>query len=407
MTENKKQAVEAGIVCVIFLALAGYVEASDQKLDEDNRIARGQPGDGSSVVGLILDAEGVLEDYSYSLEIGEIPLTEEDAKRLFAEAEKEIDQSFYTDGDTADCVTHAVCMKDTYSDRMVHAKWSLDRYHAVNADGTIAEEAVSGDGELVQATAELSCGDYRESYCFGFMVYPQVKSAEEELLAHVGEAIEREQKKEKEAYLTLPREVDGYALRWTQAKEHLVVKVFLFELVILILLHFVKLEREKEKEKKRKEEMMLDYAEVVSKLLILLGSGMSLKQAWNQICTRYLDQREKRQGRERCVYEEMAAANYEIQDGESERVAYQRFGERTGLGAYYRFVRILVQNLQTGSRGLCQLLEQEAESALEERKAFARKMGEEAGTRMLLPLMMMLGIVIAIIMVPAILSFQM
>ena len=51
-------------------------------------------------------------------------------------------------------------------------------------------------------------------------------------------------------------------------------------------------------------------------------------------------------------------------------------------------------------------MEQEAESALEDRKALAKKMGEEAGTKMLLPLMMMLGIVIAIIMVPAILSFN-
>ena len=55
---------------------------------------------------------------------------------------------------------------------------------------------------------------------------------------------------------------------------------------------------------------------------------------------------------------------------------------------------------------MCQLLEQEAETALEERRAMARKLGEEAGTKMLLPLILMLGIVIAIIMVPAIQSFN-
>jgi hypothetical protein len=62
--------------------------------------------------------------------------------------------------------------------------------------------------------------------------------------------------------------------------------------------------------------------------------------------------------------------------------------------------------MHTGSKGLCRLLEQESQNALEERRALARKLGEEAGTKMLLPLMMMLGIVIAIIMVPAMLSFQ-
>ena len=68
-------------------------------------------------------------------------------------------------------------------------------------------------------------------------------------------------------------------------------------------------------------------------------------------------------------------------------------------------MRILIQNLRTGNRGLCELLVQEAAVAFEERKALARKLGEEAGTKMLLPLIMMLGIVIAIIMVPAMQSF--
>ena len=102
----------------------------------------------------------------------------------------------------------------------------------------------------------------------------------------------------------------------------------------------------------------------------------------------------------------MIITNHEILDGESERLAYQKFGERVDLGEYQRLIRMLLQNLQTGSRGLCKLLEQESENALEERKALAWKLGEEAGTKMLLPLMMMLGIVIAIIMIPAMLSFQ-
>ena len=174
----------------------------------------------------------------------------------------------------------------------------------------------------------------------------------------------------------------------------------------MILLRFVLLERAREQERLRREEMMLDYAEVVNKLLILLGSGMTLKQAWNRIAARYSDKRDKIKLPKRHIYEEMLTTAHEIQDGESERISYQKFGERTGLGAYQRLVRILVQNVQTGSRGLCQLLEQEAETALEERRAMARKLGEEAGTKMLLPLILMLGIVIAIIMVPAIQSFN-
>lgn len=51
-----------------------------------------------------------------------------------------------------------------------------------------------------------------------------------------------------------------------------------------------------------------------------------------------------------------------------------------------------------------QLLEKEADITMQQRKNMAKKQGEEAGTKMLLPMMMMLGIVMVIVMVPAILS---
>ena len=50
------------------------------------------------------------------------------------------------------------------------------------------------------------------------------------------------------------------------------------------------------------------------------------------------------------------------------------------------------------------LLEKEADITMQQRKNMAKKQGEEAGTKMLLPMMMMLGIVMVIVMVPAILS---
>jgi len=44
-------------------------------------------------------------------------------------------------------------------------------------------------------------------------------------------------------------------------------------------------------------------------------------------------------------------------------------------------------------------------SAFELRKNLAKKLGEEAGTKLLLPLFMMLGVVMVMIVVPAFLSF--
>ena len=44
------------------------------------------------------------------------------------------------------------------------------------------------------------------------------------------------------------------------------------------------------------------------------------------------------------------------------------------------------QNLRKGTRGLTELLEREAEDAFEQRKNLAKKAGEEAGTKLMIPL---------------------
>ena len=231
-------------------------------------------------------------------------------------------------------------------------------------------------------------------------------SEKEQILKDISAAVEKQCDQEGSKYLKLPEKAGGIALKWKEKKQHLVLKILFFEILILVLLTLTAAERKRTEEKNRKDQMLLDYSEIVSKLLILLGSGMSLEQAWNRISAQYHDKRQKKEIPKRAIYEEMVITNYEIMDGESVKRAYQKFAERVDVGSYQRLIRILLQNLQTGSRGLCQLLEQEAESALEEKKALARKLGEEAGTRMLMPLMLMLGIVIAIIMVPAMMSFR-
>ena len=65
---------------------------------------------------------------------------------------------------------------------------------------------------------------------------------------------------------------------------------------------------------------------------------------------------------------------------------------------------ILLKNLKKGSQGLLPLLEQEAREAFEIRKRNARTEGEKAAVRLLLPMGLMLLVVLAILMVPALLA---
>lgn len=404
MLQNKKKLVQIGIICVLFIVLAVYVDATEHSVDENNRVIRASPGERGQSLELQLEAEDFFDGYHYKVEIPAQGVTQTEAEQYFEKARQEIDERFFEQGDCAEHVSHAVRMENRYVDRMVSAEWTFDSYQYIDIDGKLRENNLK-DNAIVQATVLLTCGAYEQEYVFSFMIVPPEFTKEEQLLNDIESAVTAEGNRQGETYFQLPQKVDGVSLKWEEPKQHLLVKVLFFEIVIVVLLYFVEQEKKKTKEKERQDQMQLDYAEFVNKLLILLGSGMSLKQSLNRISARYFDKRQKNQTKERYLYEELLITNHEIEDGESERLAYQKFGERIGLNCYNRLIRILIQNLRTGSRGICELLGQEAAVALEERKALARKLGEEAGTKMLLPLIMMLGIVIAIIMVPAMQSF--
>ena len=77
----------------------------------------------------------------------------------------------------------------------------------------------------------------------------------------------------------------------------------------------------------------------------------------------------------------------EVKDGIGERAAFEHFGERCGLRPYRKLSSLIVQNLRKGSKGLTSLMEAEADEAFELRKNLAKKLGEEAGTKQLSPVL--------------------
>ncbi len=58
--------------------------------------------------------------------------------------------------------------------------------------------------------------------------------------------------------------------------------------------------------------------------------------------------------------------------GKVEEKAYQRFLQRVDLGCYQRFIRILLQSLVKGNKGICTMLEKESDDAFKERKLLAK-----------------------------------
>lgn len=146
---------------------------------------------------------------------------------------------------------------------------------------------------------------------------------------------------------------------------------------------------------KRRNGMKREYSDVVHTLVLYLGAGMTVRGAFFRMSS-------DKEGKARTpIYEEIRYTCRELQAGVSEGLAYEHLGKRTGLQEYVRLCTLLTQNLKKGNGTLLLRLKEEAARASTERIASVKKSGEEAGTKLLVPMVMMLAVVMLIIMIPA------
>ena len=174
---------------------------------------------------------------------------------------------------------------------------------------------------------------------------------------------------------------------------------------VMIVFQFTA-EKQKQKEKRKKEirQMQFDYPQLINKFSLYIGAGMTVRRAWIQIVKEY--DKEKHYLGERTVYEEMRYTMNELKNGRPESECYEAFGRRCESPVYRKFGMLLSQNLRKGTKGLTNLLQREAQEAFEERKNMAKKLGEEAGTKLMIPLFLMLAVGFVIVTVPAFLTIQ-
>ena len=398
-----------GKVFALFAVLAGAAliqESMNPVLKQGNALERQAYGDGSYDAELIWEIPEKELEQELSVHVAEQGLTKEEQQALLAAAEQEIAETFPGENESVDEIQKDVCIQSQYQDGQVTADWSFDSYQYVDLEGHVMNESLEEEEILVKAVVELGCDSQTLEYQFFFQICPKIYSEKEKINNKLKQELIKKNEKANDSTLILPESIDDQTIIWKEKSERMPLKLLFLGMIAAGCVPLVEKSRKQEEEKRRKEKLQSEYPELVSKLTILLGAGMTLFSAWNKIATNYSNKRKNNTISIHPLYEEMLITCHEIESGVGEARAYERFGERCGLHRYRKFCSLLVQNLRKGTRGLVQLLEQEVSDAFEERKNLAKKSGEEAGTKMLFPMMMMFGIIIVIIMVPAFLSLQ-
>lgn len=285
-------------------------------------------------------------------------------------------------------------------------EWESNDYSCIYSDGSVMNEQLEEDGKVICLTASLTYGSFQEEYMFPVHILPPAYSQEEKFRKKVYDLLVLQEKQNRcEAQVELPESVEGRKLIWSEKKEEESGTLFFLISIGAVIIYFLRDRDLRDKVAARNKQMLLDYPQLVSRIALYIGAGMTVRNVFRKIAFDY--QKERQAGGEmHYVYEEMLLTCHELDSGISEVAAYEHFGKRCRMIQYMKFSNLLVQNLKKGSNGILEALRQEAKNAFEERRNMARKLGEEAGTKLLLPMMLMLGIVMVLIIIPAYFSFS-
>ncbi len=391
------------IVLVVFGVLGFLAAVSEETREngfENGLIARKEPGEGEleTEANVYFKEEDV--QYPVTVTIEERRYRKAEEEKLLSGAVKEMKETFCGKNESLEKIILNPVVSDCYQDGAVTAEWTFSETDVITPDGEIRPEALKMGRQKVEALVSLKCGSSEMFYEFAFWISSQKKSKQEELLFKLNEQIAAQETTEE--YVRLPDEVDGRKIEWREPASGQSFEILGLGALAAFAAFYAAGEQKKKQERKRKQKLLLAYPEFVSKLSLLLGAGMSISGALRKMNDMY--QRKKRNGKEEEAYEELYRMVCEMDNGRGEIKAYQEFSERCDAQPYRKLVALLIAGQRVGSRRLMERLNEEADRVFAERKNAARRLGEEAGTKMLLPMMMMLIIVMGIVMAPAFLS---
>ena len=380
--------------------------SSDQiKVENDQfLIRRNEKGSKEHVEHLQVDyGEG---NKDIHITIGTQGYSEEEITELLEDSVSLIEIRMLGENNSPDEVESPLNLIRFIPETGVTISWEHDNYQVMNIHGRIHHDHVPLEGSVVTLRARLSLGDAVIYHDYPVRVIPRVLSEEDQYLRSIQDLVQdaEEQSRDYE-WLPLPTHIEQQPITWSKQTSRAAWIVLPFGVLLIILLIANEKNKEGEAEKERERLLLVDYPTLIHKFTLYLSAGMPVRVAWAHIGEEYLHVREMKG--KRPAFEEMLNTMYAIQSGKQETECYESFGKRCKLVHYRKFSLLLSQNLRKGNKGLVHMLKQEAETAYAERKNAAKKLGEQAGTKLMLPMFIHLGIVMFIVVIPAFLSMQM
>lgn len=381
------------------------------KGEEISRPSFGQ-GETKARVKLSLESGKIKREEELYIPIKEMPPQTEDEKAVAKIAEKLTEEFIKGKNKSLKSVEEDLFLPASdYSmgNLGVKISWS-SKEKCITSNGKVELPPYGSGNRKMILDARLEKGEVvlNKSFQVTLMESKRIVSDEQKVIAGK-RAIEKKLKegdllKVENQKVLLPKQIEklhGLYINWIippSPQDHSDIIFLLFGVGILILLLILLDQDISRKIKKRRESIQMDFPDFLNKFILLVNAGLSISRVWGKIS----EESEKKTP----LYMELALTLGEIKSGRPEIKAYEDFALRCRVMEVTKFVSVIEQSLRKGNKELVTVLRLQAGECWQMRKNTVKRLGEEASTKMLLPLMLMFIAIVLIVATPAIIALQ-
>ena len=384
----------------LFLVVLSFAWDRGNYTLENTGIQRNKIEEGKEEITLQMKYEGGTWENVF-LELHPKEYSQEELEELFEDICEVLPETILNENESMDDIHSDLNLVQEIGGYPFFITWESSNPDVLDEQGKLTDSFEHIE-QTIELTAVLQYEDWEKEHILRVHVITQ--GSQDFTAALEKELKQREQTTRQWEIFELPRSFQKKGLQWRYVPTNSALAVaILFAAAIPFISH--EKDREIHKQVRQRKEILQEaFPAFISKLILLLEAGMSIRGAFFQIVE---DERSKGDKKKSYLYMELLHVCRQMKNGLSEKEAYELLGKRCNLSCYKKLSGILVQHLQKGGSNVLETLRAEALKAGEEQRRQIQKKGEEMETKLLFPMMIMLGIVMVFIMVPALFSFQM
>lgn len=331
-------------------------------------------------------------------------LTKEEKQERLKACAKRLPDIIRGENKSLSAVTQSIVLPETVD--AVHITWSSDSPDILGKDGSIDNAGWKVNKErkvLLQAALSLEEADAKWQQEITVRANEEAehvkrilkKRAQKAALA-AGMAVKDKPDKQ----IVLPQTLGGGTeVIWRKAGTNYAMHIILAALLAVGLIYQSRYRRLDAALKAKREAVVSEFPSFVDKLVLLLGAGMVVSAALEKIPADYA--RYRQSGPPKAFHEELLLILQRVKGTNTSYIEeLERLAARMGVRELSRAAIMIKENISKGA-ALAEKLEAEGELLRQSRRKRAQELGRLADTKLILPLVLLLGSLMAVTVTPA------